>query len=133
MKSDRANEPWSRRPGAVVVAGALLLALVAVAVTVWRRPVPIDERAAWDDRLEPAPDMRLDLNEADSASLQLLPRIGPTLAQAIIDDRDANGPFASLDDLARVRGVGERTIALIEPHVRVGVAVDDARPEVDRP
>ncbi|WP_234998717.1 ComEA family DNA-binding protein [Demequina sp. NBRC 110057] len=51
------------------------------------------------------------LNSADAAALEELPGIGPVLAERIVADRDANGPFATVEDLARVSGVGD---ALVE-------------------
>lgn len=62
----------------------------------------------------PAPggaDAPVNLNTADATALETLPGVGPVLAQRIIADRDANGPFTSLDDLARVSGVGEAMVA----------------------
>lgn len=47
------------------------------------------------------------LNAADVAALDTLPRIGPALAQRIIDWRDANGPFTSVDQLLEVAGIGD--------------------------
>lgn len=73
------------------------------------------------------PDMRLDLNRASAADLQALPRLGPALAARIVADRDANGPFASLDDLTRISGIGERTIQMIGPHVVVIAPADALR------
>lgn len=52
----------------------------------------------------------IDVNTASAAELELLPGIGPAMAARIIEDRQANGLFASLDDLDRVRGIGPRTI-----------------------
>ncbi len=49
----------------------------------------------------------VDLNHASATQLQTLPGIGPVLAQRIVDDRDANGPFSSVSDLTRVSGVGD--------------------------
>jgi competence protein ComEA len=54
----------------------------------------------------PAAGVPLDLNAADSAALEELPGIGPVLAGRIVADREANGPFASVEDLGRVPGVG---------------------------
>lgn len=48
----------------------------------------------------------IDVNSATEAELQLLPGIGPARARAIIEDRRANGPFRSVADLERVRGIG---------------------------
>jgi competence protein ComEA len=60
----------------------------------------------------------IDPNAADADTLCLLPRIGPGIAQRIISDRDANGPFQDAPDLARVSMVGEKTVAALEPWVR---------------
>lgn len=53
----------------------------------------------------------VDLNRAGLEELCTLPGIGPRLAQRIIEDRATGGPFRSLDDLARVRGIGRATVA----------------------
>lgn len=54
------------------------------------------------------------LNRATVDELQQLPGIGPVLAERIVADRDANGPYASLADLTRVSGVGESLVADLE-------------------
>ena len=59
----------------------------------------------------PAPDALVNLNTADIAALETLPRIGPSLAQRIIDWRETNGPFSSVDQLLDVSGIGEKTLA----------------------
>lgn len=51
------------------------------------------------------------LSNSDAAALETLPGIGPVLAQRIIADREANGPYESLQDLVRVSGVGEALVA----------------------
>jgi len=61
----------------------------------------------------------VDLNTADVAALDQLPRIGPALAQRIIDWRTANGRFTSVDDLLGVSGIGEKMLAGIRDLVRV--------------
>src|SRR5690606_1678075 len=48
----------------------------------------------------------IDLNEATLEELQALPGIGPGLARRIVEERERRGPFTSLEDLARVRGIG---------------------------
>ena len=57
----------------------------------------------------------LDLNRATAEELELLPRIGPTLARRIIEDRERRGPFRSVGELTRVRGIGPRTLEGIVP------------------
>jgi competence protein ComEA len=54
-----------------------------------------------------AGDGTVHLNTADVAALDTLPRIGPALAQRIIDWREANGPFTSVDQLLEVAGIGD--------------------------
>lgn len=60
---------------------------------------------------------RININTAGPAELDTLPRIGPALAQRIIDFRDANGPFRSLQDLERVSGIGPKTVERLAPHI----------------
>lgn len=55
-------------------------------------------------------DGRVNLNTADAASLDTLPRVGPAMAARIIAYRDSNGPFAALEDLLGVTGIGEKTL-----------------------
>ena len=55
----------------------------------------------------------ININTASAAELELLPQIGPTLAARIVAERNANGPFASLEDIERVRGIGPRTVEKI--------------------
>lgn len=67
----------------------------------------------------PADDGLIDLNTADQAALETLPRIGPALAQRILDWREENGRFRSVDDLLGVPGIGEKLLAGIRDGVRV--------------
>jgi competence protein ComEA len=55
----------------------------------------------------------VNVNTASASELQTLPGIGASKAQAILDDRNANGPFASCSDLQRVTGIGPATVATI--------------------
>lgn len=61
----------------------------------------------------------IDLNTADGTALETLPRIGPALAQRIIDWRETNGRFTSVDDLLAVPGIGEKVLAGLRDLVRV--------------
>lgn len=61
-------------------------------------------------------ELRVDPNTADSESLVQLPGIGPELAKRIVDGR----PFESLEDLQRVPGLGDNTLAQISSHLIIG-------------
>ena len=54
-----------------------------------------------------AADGTVNLNTADAAALDTLPRIGPALAERILAWREKNGPFAAVEDLLDVPGIGE--------------------------
>jgi competence protein ComEA len=61
----------------------------------------------------------VNLNTADSATLETLPRVGPALAARIIDWREANGGFTSVDDLRNVTGIGDKTFEGLKDLVTV--------------
>ena len=62
----------------------------------------------------------VDINRADQQELEQLPGIGRKLAEAIVEERVANGPFISSDDLARVPGISSGLIAKLSSLVQVG-------------
>ncbi len=57
------------------------------------------------------------INAADAQAFDTLQGIGPVTAQHIVDDRQQHGPFATIDDLDRVPGVGAATIEAIRSQV----------------
>jgi len=61
----------------------------------------------------------VNINTADSATLQTLNGIGPSKAQAIIDYRTQNGPFAKIEDIQNVSGIGPSTYANIKDYITV--------------
>jgi competence protein ComEA len=61
----------------------------------------------------------VDLNSATAEQLDALPGVGPATAAAIVAERRQHGPFASVDDLARVRGIGPAKLAALRARVRV--------------
>jgi competence ComEA-like helix-hairpin-helix protein len=64
-------------------------------------------------------DSRININTASRAELETLSGIGPVKAQAIIDYRDANGPFRTVEQLTDVMGIGPATLAAIIDHITV--------------
>ena len=67
-----------------------------------------------------SPETRLsgvvNVNTASGAELELLPGIGPSRAEAVIEYRKANGPFKNVSDLTQVSGIGEKALARIRQH-----------------
>ncbi len=59
----------------------------------------------------------VNINTATADQLQLLPRVGPTLAARIIDYRESNGPFQSVDEIVAVKGIGESAFERLEPYL----------------
>jgi len=75
-------------------------------------------RTAGRARAEPARAV-VDLNSAAPEELQRLPGVGPALAERIVRHRRSS-PFASVDDLLAVRGIGPATLEKLRPFARVG-------------
>jgi len=99
---------FARRAGVAAVLGALCAGAIA--------RIPALDRSG-----EPA--LRtLDVNAAPAEELELLPGVGPSVASAIVADRADRGPFRTVDDLDRVRGIGPGLLAKVRPHVRTGAA-----------
>lgn len=112
-------------PASRLVAASLLALLGAAGVLSGliapRRPLPADPApavapSAPGETTRSADPLarRINVNTASAAELQVLPGIGPTLAGYIVADREANGPFATLDDLQRVQRIGPRTVERLE-------------------
>ena len=66
-----------------------------------------------------ASDGRVNLNTADVSALDTLPRVGPAIAERIIQWREDNGPFTSVDDLLSVPGIGDKMLASLRDLVTV--------------
>lgn len=64
------------------------------------------------------PGETIDLDRAPARELERLPGVGPSLARRIVADRDANGPFGSLEALDQVPGVGPAVLSGVRPHAR---------------
>ena len=61
----------------------------------------------------------MNLNTADATQLDTLPRIGPAMADRIIQWRDANGRFTSVEDLLAVPGIGDKMLETLRDLVTV--------------
>ena len=61
----------------------------------------------------------VNINSAGADELDGLPGVGPATARAIVEDREANGPFAMPEDLMRVSGIGEKKFAKLKSSICV--------------
>lgn len=62
----------------------------------------------------------IDINTADAQALAALQGVGPQKAEAIVAYRQEHGPFKSVDDLANVKGIGQKTVDANRDKIAVG-------------
>ncbi len=79
------------------------------------RPTVVVTRAAT---ATPASTL-VNINTATAAELEMLPHIGPAMAQRIIAYREAYGPFARIEDIQNVEGIGETRYEELAPFITV--------------
>ena len=108
---------WS---GAAVLAalGAMLLCF-ALRTGTGRplEPLPYEPPAMVSEAADAG---RINVNTAGLEELMSLSGIGEVRAQAILDDREANGPFERPEDLIRVKGIGEGILSNILDQITTG-------------
>ncbi len=62
----------------------------------------------------------IDLNRATARELIQLPGVGEVIAKRIVDFREEHGPFKRVEDLMKVKGIGEKSLERIRPYIRIG-------------
>ncbi|MGV8959639.1 MAG: ComEA family DNA-binding protein [Stenotrophomonas sp.] len=71
---------------------------------------------------------KVNINTADAAELdRVLVNVGPSKAQAIVDHRQANGLFKSVEELALVKGIGLKTVERNRDLIEVGAGTAPAK------
>jgi len=72
------------------------------------------------DKPAPIAPMSVNINTADAQTLAVaLDGVGAARAKAIVEYREEHGPFRSVDDLAQVKGIGERVVAANRARLKV--------------
>lgn len=61
----------------------------------------------------------IDINAADINELQKISGVGPAKAQAIVDYREENGAFESVDELNEISGFGEKTVEKLRDSIKI--------------
>jgi len=61
----------------------------------------------------------VNINTADAGQLVSLPQVGPKMAQRILDFRKSNGNFKRTQDLMKVKGIGEKVFAKLQPLITI--------------
>lgn len=122
-----------RRIGLALLILAILAAVWPAARQAWlqRR----NERAVYaaSGRTAALPEIRLpdgtvDVNTADLYELTELHGVGESLAQAILDEREAHGPFRYPEDLLAVRGIGAKKLAGFRDTLDLSTAEEETEP-----
>jgi competence protein ComEA len=97
----------------LIVLCAMLLSTVGM--------VPLSAMAAGDGAKPAAAASQapLNLNQATAKQLEALPGVGKVTAEQIVAYRTEKGPFASVEDLGKVKGIGPKTLDKLRPLVAV--------------
>jgi competence ComEA-like helix-hairpin-helix protein len=116
-KDDRPLRPPGPTRSESAVVAVMLTAIVlpsAFQAIVFRRaPNPPAIERSEERRY----DLKIDVNLCNRFELEHLPGIGPKLAERIIASRAEDGPFATARDLMRVKGIGPKLLAKMEPYL----------------
>jgi competence ComEA-like helix-hairpin-helix protein len=105
--------------GSKILTGCLVAALIVLTVQWWQltteRPAPLP----WEhgDSFEKL--FRVDVNNGTWVEWMQLEGIGETMAHRIVADREAKGPFDSIEDLQRVDGIGPSTLDRIRSSLTI--------------
>lgn len=112
-----------RGRGALALACTLGLAL-ALALAAPASAAPAAQSAApaaaGQTGQGPSAEHPVDINTASEEALIELPGVGPAMARRIVDFRKEHGPFRRVEDLMKVKGIGEKSFAKLRPLITVG-------------
>jgi competence protein ComEA len=96
--------------------------LALAAAVAFTLPAMAGPAAALHAAESKAQEALVDINTAGVEELMSVPGIGQVIAQRIVEYRDKNGPYASVDDLLKIQGIGEKSLARIRERLTAGKA-----------
>ena len=112
--------------------GVIGVVLAGLLIAHWLRLTGWGMREVEIDRQPARPfESPLDLNQANWVELSQLEGVGETLARRIVEHREHQGPFTSLEELRRVKGVGVKTLEKLKPWLRIGVSAAPTSKELE--
>ena len=120
----------NKTPLLILLGIAILFTGIIIGTFIGRATAPygVSMHAPTYDAQRPTPTLpyqtnqtgKINVNVATAEELIMLPGIGKETAKRIIEYRHKYGPFQSLDDLTKVKGVGENTVENIRRYATVG-------------
>ncbi len=111
--------PWFN-PGDRLALSAVFVVLIGLVAAHWALSSGAMGPDVRLERAETIAGHRIDINRAAWWELQALDGIGEKRAREIVGYRDRHGPFGTVDDLTRVRGIGPKTMDRLRPHLAAG-------------
>ena len=112
-----------KKPIWIFVGITTIFVCVMIGIFIGRRTVgayiPVDRAIESITETQPTTIGKIDINTATSEQLQIIPGIGPSIAQRIIDYRTQNGGFKTVEELKNVDGIGDKTFEKMKPYIIV--------------
>lgn len=100
------------------IAVIILFCLAGMCSFFWYRAV-LNQGTIDIDRADPLhAEFKVDINSADWSEIVVLPGVGEKLARAIVECRQSNGPFDTLDEIQEVPGIGEKKLQKLKPFLQ---------------